>query len=252
MFRTPVLAWLIVYCIAFAPAALFGSAAESKGCRAITLEDYPTKKVRIATHTYFTRSHYPERIAEFSQNPLGCSEIVMLGDSHTERHNWSGTLDAPQKVRNRGIAGDTSDGVLERLDEIIASRPHAVFLLIGTNDLWSNNSSKKTAKNIECIIRALRAENPQLPVFLETVFPLRSEPARNGKVRLINAQLVDLARTNDVTLIDTYSAMVDENGLLRSQYTDDGVHLTSAGYEVWVSLLNDEIRKNHLPNLPAE
>lgn len=241
MYKMPVETGLVIFCMACALAGLQGSALASEGCRAITLQDYPAKYVRIATHTDFTRSHYPQRIAEFSQEPLGCGDIVMLGDSLTERQNWSESLVATRMVRNRGISGDTSDGVLARLDEIIAARPRAVFLLIGTNDLWSNNSAKKTAKNIDAIILALRSGNPQLPIFLQTIFPLRSDPARNQKVRSINAHLSGLASKQGVILIDTYSALVDEAGLLGASYTDDGVHLTPAGYKVWITLLNDKI-----------
>ena len=247
----PVLATMIALGIVYPLTAFAGSSAASGSCRAITAADYPAKKVRVATHTDWTRSHYQERIAEFTQSPLVCGEVVMLGDSLTERYNWSGSLDTSQIVRNRGIAGDTSDGVLVRLDEIAASRPHAVFLLIGTNDIWSNNSPKKTVANIEKIIRALRTDNPRLPIFLETVFPLRSEPARNGKVKSINALLANLASTAKVTLVDTYGVLVDERGLLRSQYTDDGVHLTSAGYKAWVGLLNTNLRGARLASPPT-
>ena len=246
MFKAPKLASLLVSCMVCTLTVLPDSVAASEKCRAITREDYPAKKVRIATHTDFTRSHYPKRIAEFAQNPLGCGEIVMLGDSLTERHNWSEALAATRMVRNRGISGDTSDGVLARLDEVIATRPRAVFLLIGTNDLWSNNSAKKTAKNIDAIILALRSGNPQLPIFLQTVFPLRSDPARNQKVRSINAHLSELARKQGVILVDTYRALVDEAGLLGASYTDDGVHLTPVGYKVWITLLNDKIGKSGL------
>lgn len=252
MRKAPILASLFGLCIACSPTGLSGLAAASETCRAITVEDYPTKQVRIATHTDFTHSHYPERIDEFIQNPLGCGEIVMLGDSLTERQNWSETLDVPQVVRNRGISGDTSDGLLVRLNEIIASRPHAVFLLIGTNDLWSNNTPKTTAKNVEKIILILRANNSQLPIFLQTVFPLRSDPARNEKVKSINVRLADLARINSVTLVDTYSLLVDERGLLKSRYTDDGVHLTPAGYKAWVSLLNNQVKDAQSSGLSAE
>ena len=48
--------------------------------------------------------------------------------------NWSLRLDYPN-IKNRGIGGDTTDGVLARLDEVIYFQPEAVFLLIGINDL---------------------------------------------------------------------------------------------------------------------
>jgi lysophospholipase L1-like esterase len=221
--------------------ALPAKAETVEECRAIVPQGFPGAKLRIATHTDFARGHYPARLAEFAQDPLQCGDIVMLGDSLTERQDWKGVLNVRQMVRNRGIAGDTTDGVLARLDEIIAAKPRAVFIMIGTNDLWSANSAKKTVGNIEKIILALQGASPETRIFVHTVFPIRSEPQRNDKVRAINLKLREVAGAHGAILVDTYSIAVDDNGLLRAEYTDDGVHLTTAGYEAWVTLLNATI-----------
>jgi lysophospholipase L1-like esterase len=147
-------------------------------------------------------------------------------------------LTAEAIVRNRGIAGDTTDGVLARLDEIIASKPRALFIMIGTNDLWSSNSAKRTVGNIEKMIVAVKGGSPRTRIFVQTVLPIRSDPQRNNKVRNINTKLHDVAGAHDIGLIDTYSMAVDRDGLLKAEFTDDGVHLTAAGYAAWVALLN--------------
>ena len=63
--------------------------------------------------------------------------VVFLGDSITQ--GWGGGLGAAFpgiKVANRGISGDTTRGVLLRLQEdVLVLNPAAVVLLIGTNDL---------------------------------------------------------------------------------------------------------------------
>ena len=57
--------------------------------------------------------------------------IIFIGNSITEGgKNWSEKFNIPN-IRNRGISGDVTDGVLERLDEIIFFKPKAVFILIG-------------------------------------------------------------------------------------------------------------------------
>jgi lysophospholipase L1-like esterase len=221
-------------------------------CRAIGPQDYPASKLRIATHTAFTRDHYPSRIAEFVRSPLNCGEIVMLGDSLTERHDWGGSLAAQAVVRNRGIAGDTTDGVLARLDEIIAAQPRALFIMIGTNDLWSTNSAKRTVGNIEKMILAVKGASPRTRIFVQTVLPIRSDPQRNDKVRAINAKLRDVAGMRGASLIDTYSMAVDGNGSLRAEFTDDGVHLTATGYAAWVALLNAALSENRGVAVAAE
>src|SRR5436190_8861872 len=66
--------------------------------------------------------------------------VVFLGDSITQGWgdefggNFSGV-----KLANRGISGDTTRGVLLRLEQdVMAVRPRAVIILIGTNDLEEN------------------------------------------------------------------------------------------------------------------
>ena len=58
-------------------------------------------------------------------------DIVMLGDSLTEWGNWHELM--PQHhIINRGIAGDTSSSVLDRLDEVMQRQPKVVFVMVGT------------------------------------------------------------------------------------------------------------------------
>jgi lysophospholipase L1-like esterase len=191
----------------------------------------------LLSHNDFTKQHYRTKIHEFSQNPLKCSEIVLLGDSLTEQNNWMNSLEASVPVRNRGISGDTSDGVLQRLEEIIVSKPAALFLLIGTNDLWSENTPEKTVSNIEEIIDSVRVHSPDTLLFIQTVFPLRSDTHLNQKVKKINRLIIPLQLSKGIHLIDTYSLLSDLNGELNENYTTDGVHLNNKGYEAWAGAL---------------
>lgn len=103
---------------------------------------YPPPDVDIPYHTDWTKNHYPERITHFQHEPLTIGDIVFLGNSITEGGgDWGAKLGIPQ-VKNRGIAGDVTDGVLKRLDEITFFKPRAVFLLIGINDLFNWHNQK--------------------------------------------------------------------------------------------------------------
>ena len=62
---------------------------------------------------------------------------------------------------------------------------------------------------------------------------------KNDHVVNVNAGLKQLAIKNKIVLIDLYSAFVDDQGLLKKEYTYDGVHLTGKGYEVWTILLKN-------------
>ena len=98
---------------------------------------FPAKKIVSRYHNNWTQKYYPKRIQEFKKEPLEPGEIVFIGNSITEGGlDWSGKFGIAH-IRNRGIAGDVTDGVMKRLNEITYFKPKAVFILIGINDLFS-------------------------------------------------------------------------------------------------------------------
>src|SRR2546428_12689335 len=91
---------------------------------------FPTKKIVSRYHNNWAQTYYPKRIQEFKQAPLNFGEIVFIGNSITEGgRDWSGKFGIAH-IRNRGIAGDVTDGVIKRLNEITYFKPKAVFILI--------------------------------------------------------------------------------------------------------------------------
>jgi lysophospholipase L1-like esterase len=66
--------------------------------------------------------------------PNDTSEIIFLGDINIDFCNWH-ELFGKSNFKNRCISGDIINGVINRLEEIVESKPKKVFLMIGTNDL---------------------------------------------------------------------------------------------------------------------
>ena len=65
------------------------------------------------------------------------------------------------KVANRGISGDTTRGILLRLQEdVLALDPAAVVLLAGTNDLEEGATPEVIAGNLELILAGLESTTP--------------------------------------------------------------------------------------------
>lgn len=217
----------------------------TQACDRIPPEAFAGKDAAIASHPPFAKLHFPKRMSEFALAPLTCHQIVMLGDSLTEANDWR-ALAPGDIVRNRGIGGDTSDGVLVRLDEVIISQPRAVFLLIGTNDLWSKNAPEQTATNILSIAKQIASGSPGTIVFVQTVFPVGLDARFNVKVREINALLKAGSDTSVFTLLDTHALLAGADGALKTGYTYDGVHLTPEGNAVWSRLVADTLNEHDL------
>jgi hypothetical protein len=91
---------------------------------------FPPMDTVIATHNEWTQSHYKTRISTFKQDSIYPNSIVMLGNSLTELgDDWEDRLNE-DRVSNRGISGDNSDGVLARLGEIKCAKPMSIFIMI--------------------------------------------------------------------------------------------------------------------------
>src|SRR5215207_538395 len=85
----------------------------------------------------------------------GSADIVMLGDSLTEWGNWH-QLVPEYRIINRGISGDTSSGVLDRLQEVIDRRPKIVFVMVGTNDIGLQVPPNVLLSNLREIVARLQ------------------------------------------------------------------------------------------------
>jgi hypothetical protein len=100
-------------------------------------------------------TYYNQRRTLFEKLPDTKGEIIFLGNSITDGCEWSELLNNP-KLKNRGISGDTTDGVLFRLSEVTRSQPAKVFLLIGINDLSRGVSKDTVFSNICKIANKIR------------------------------------------------------------------------------------------------
>jgi len=203
---------------------------------------YPTPDLVVAYHSDWTKKHYPERIIAFKQHPLEVGDIVFLGNSLTEKAgDWSSRLNI-STIKNRGIAGDVTDGVLLRLNEIFFYKPTAVFILIGINDMFNDSlSAKYIADNIIKIAAAIRKESPHTKLYIQTILPT-SNKRLITKIKAVNDQLKSNAGLKTYSLIDLHSFFSDENDLIKKELTDDGVHLTEEGYNVWVNVVRKYLK----------
>jgi len=195
---------------------------------------YPSKNLVIASHTDFTKKHYPERIASFKENPLSKNDIVFLGNSITEKGgDWGKRVNNP-KAKNRGISGDTTDGVLARLDELTYCEPKKVFILIGINDLFRDDmTSEKVYENILKIVNQIHEKSPNTTIFVHTILPTSTVKIKE-KIQTTNSLLRNAASNNPYQLIELHTEFIDKDGLMNMNLSNDGVNLNETGYRIWM------------------
>ena len=168
---------------------------------------------------------------------------VFIGDSLTNEYLITEML--PDKnVHNRGIGGDTSDGVLKRMKESLYDlNPKRLFLQIGANDLTKADVTKeKVVGNITEICRLAKEFRKDIEINVVSMAPICEKkaphvdpitvgPRANAFIREINVDLKQMAEEKEYNYIDLYNFLADEDGSLRLDYTREGLHFSTKAYE---------------------
>lgn len=198
--------------------------------------------ILLPTAAFPQGAYWKHKVDQFRMLPNPKGEICFLGDSITDGCNWT-ELTGNLKVTNRGISGDTTQGVLDRIDEVTAGKPAKIFLMIGTNDLaWGGKTVPETRDKIGEIIDTVKKQSPSTTIYLESILPVidgRVDKFMNKNIEQINPELEKLAAKKKVTWINLAPLFKEETGQLRKEFTEDGLHLNGKAYAVWYG----EIRK---------
>jgi lysophospholipase L1-like esterase len=161
---------------------------------------------------------------------------IFLGDSLSLWFPYH-SLPQNQLWLNQGISGDTTRNILLRVRDIAKTRPDQVYLMAGVNDLKSGATDNEIVWNLQSIIRRLRQNHPNVRIVMQSILPTRSHQIPHDRIAGINRRLVVLAQREGANYLDLYSHFVDRDGQILSNYTTDGIHLTSQGYATWHSTL---------------
>lgn len=181
--------------------------------------------------------------------PNNEGEIIFLGDSLTE-YSYFEEIFVEELVINRGIGSDTTDGILNRLEEVIESNPEKIFLMIGINDIGNGLSTEEIVENYISILDYIYANSPITQIYIQSVLPCNSDlmedNLRNANrtatnITDLNDALISLANDRRCVYLDYYSYFLDDNNQMAEVFTEDGVHLTQEGYTLWGELVSEYV-----------
>ena len=178
--------------------------------------------------------------------------VVFVGDSLTQRYPLSEFYPGIH-LYNRGIDGDTTEGLSKRLHlSIFDLKPKVVVLQIGTNDLQVLGLPKeKTVENITNLVETILVELPNVKILLVSLYPVNETtdklvnkfivgPRKNVDIQWMNQRIRQI---KGVEFIDVYPALLDEETQLKMQYSKEGLHLSLAGYSVVTSFIKPMLEK---------
>jgi lysophospholipase L1-like esterase len=191
----------------------------------------------------FRPNNYAMKVEQFRGYANDKNDIVFLGNSITAGTDWMELLNN-SRVRNRGISGDITFGILERLDEVTEGKPSKVFILIGINDISRNIPDSVILANYRKMITRIKKASPGTKIYFNTILPVNNEftPTKNQfnkdeHVLFVNKELARICKEEKITLIDSYSHFLNAGKKLENKFTYDGLHLNPAGYKHWAILL---------------
>ena len=161
-------------------------------------------------------------------------KTVMIGDSITDGGLWNELLNN-DLIQNRGIAGDTTDGVLDRLNSVNKNLKQA-FIMIGINDFFQEKSVDYVFSNYLKIIENLQQKG--IKVYIQsTLFVGESKPAKyNEKVEALNEKLKNYAKENNLIFIDLNKQLAP-NKTLKNEFSYDELHLNGKAYKIWTETI---------------
>lgn len=185
------------------------------------------------------------RVAQSSATKDSRKDIVFLGDSITAGGTWNQFF-PEHRALNRGISGDTTQAIFDRLHTLYALNPRILFLLVGVNDLNAQVAMAKTVENYRAILQQLKQNLPATEIYVQSVLPVddRCCFANNRDIKRLNEQLRVLAQELELKYIDLYPAFTDADGQLRRRLSHDGIHLLAAGYRLWVKQIAPVVEKH--------
>lgn len=193
-------------------------------------------------------AYYKHKKSQFDILPKSNDSIVFLGDSLTDEGEWVELLGNPN-IKNRGISGDTTGRILNRLDTIIQTKPKQVFLMVGINDFVNENKSIEELLNgYQIILSELQNQTPQTEVVIQSVLPINNDLAlfsqNNDDVIKFNIKLQELAKKFNYEYLDIFSRLADSENQLDAQFTTDGLHLNGKAYLIWKEVVKKYVIAN--------
>jgi lysophospholipase L1-like esterase len=203
----------------------------------------PSQKQPEVDWAALFRIHWQNRVKAFKEQNEQLQNVVLLGDSITEGFEVAKYFPG-RRLLNRGIGADvignamSADdprGVLQRLNEsVFDCAATDVFILIGINDLNTGRNVESMEMGYRELLKRIRERVPAVKIHVQSVLPTRGTHAKqNAPVLAFNEKLKKLTEEFACDWIDLHRLMRDENGELKAEFTNDGLHLTEPAYRLW-------------------
>lgn len=190
--------------------------------------------------------YYAIKYPEFKMlPPIDTNSIVFLGNSLIQNFD---VIEFFQNlnIKNRGIGGDITAGVLHRLNDIIKGKPKKVFIEIGINDLLHNISVDSVTNNIKSILDSIHIKSAKTTIYIQSLLPCnwniyKTDSSVSPSIIKLNEN-IKLVCKDKFQYINLYDRLQLDNKLNPDYDCGDHLHLNGLGYVKWKELISKYVK----------
>jgi lysophospholipase L1-like esterase len=197
---------------------------------------------------------YFEKVGRLEGFSISDTDIIFIGNSLIAMNDWGKAFNN-ESIKNFGIGGETTFGILKRIAKVVYPNPNKIFIDIGVNDIAGRTHGYPLPKvysldslifNYEQIVTFIKVNSPRTNVFIQSILPISNTGTLacsgcNEKIVTANIKLKELAVKEKCTYVDLHKHFLS-NGQINNLYTTDGIHLNKKGYELWESIIKDFVK----------
>ena len=185
------------------------------------------------------------RYDAFRMLPVKESNIVFIGNSITNMHEWWEAFGCNPNIINRGVSGAVSAEALANLESIVAGKPAKAFIMLGTNDLGTNglNSPEQVLNKVSMMVDRFQKESPKTDLYIQSILPSKQGIRTLEVEQATNKALAQLCVEKKITFIDMWQDFLCITDQVNSL---DGLHLMASGYEIWCKKIQKYVGTNSI------
>ena len=227
----------------WAATALFALAAAVIGVRASQAVSSKNDEPQVDP------ARFESQIAAFEANDAKNTPprdaVLFVGSSSIRM--WPTAKHFPEfAVINRGFGGSHISDVAHFADRIVHSyKPRAIFFYAGDNDIAAGKSSERVLADYRQFADTVQKQLPGTPIVFIAIKPSLARWAKWPTMRDANRLVEDYCRSSErLEYVDIATPMIGANGQPRRElFIEDGLHLSDAGYRVWVDAVTPVLKR---------
>ena len=202
----------------------------------------PDKKER-AEYEQMIKAYYASKLSSYKDENERYADyevdVAFLGDSLTDGYDVAQYY--PQyTVANRGIGGETTYGLEERMSvSLYELKPKVAVILIGVNNI------NTMFDNYESMLVDIKEQLPETKIVICSLTAMGRDWGHKNQLATYNNVIIKkLADKHGMEFVDLYTPLFNEaTGEIYDAYTTDGGHLTPLGYEVLTAAITPKLEK---------